>query len=55
MEEKRIDLDALMSAEKRQELSKLGLGDNITIQGVEYVVEQRFSQDEKQAARLVRV
>ena len=55
MEEKTINLDSVTSVEKRQELSKLSLGDNITINGVEYVVEQRFSQDEKQAARLVPV
>ncbi len=51
-----LNLDEIMSAEERQELSdKLSLGDEMTIQGKKYKVEKRFSKGEKQAARLVPV
>jgi hypothetical protein len=52
---KELNLDKIMSAEERQKLSKLSLGDEVTIQGKKYRVEKRFSKGSKQAATLVPV
>jgi hypothetical protein len=55
MTDKTIDLDKVLSSEKRQELAKLNIGDKVTLQGVKYKVEKRFSNGEKQAATLIPV